>query len=77
MTKKSTKLLAIIALLAIIGWVVSTWVLILFETLFAPQTTTQNTTKNSEKIDLSSLLKNSWAINQTGITIETNTWITK
>ncbi len=69
MTNKSTKLLAVIALLAIIWWVVSTWILVLYETLFPQKTATENTAPQSEKIDLSSLLKDSWAI--------ISTWITK
>lgn len=74
----SVKIVAIIALLWIVLWAVSTWALVLYETLFAPQTTNQENTTNSEKIDLSSLLKDSsWSINQTWITIKTNTWLTK
>ncbi len=60
--------MAIIALFWIILWVVSTWVLILFETLYAPQTS-QNTNVSSEKLDLSKLLENTWT------TI--STWLTK
>lgn len=73
----SVKIVAIIALLGIILWAVSTWALVLYETLFAPQTTNQETTTKSEEIDLSSLLKDTWSTNQTWITIETNTWLTK
>ncbi|MDD5213531.1 MAG: hypothetical protein PHG82_03830 [Candidatus Gracilibacteria bacterium] len=68
MTNKSTKLLAVIALLAIIGGVVSTGILVLYETLFPQKTATENTAPQSEKIDLSSLLKDSGAIISTGIT---------
>lgn len=69
------KLMAIIALIWIILWVVSTWALILYETLYAPQTI--NTSESWEKIDLSKLLENTWSINFSWITIETNTWLTK
>lgn len=63
-----TKIMAIIALFGIILWVVSTWALILYETLYAPQTS-QNTNVSSEKLDLSKLLENTWT------TI--STWLTK
>lgn len=64
----ATKIMAIIALLWIILWVVSTGALIIYETLYAPQTVNQENIA-SEKLDLSKLLENSWA------TI--STWITK
>ncbi len=69
-----TKIMAIVALLGIILWVVSTWALILYETLYAPQTVKQENIA-SEKLDLSKLLENSWAIYDSWTTI--STWITK
>lgn len=64
-----TKIMAIIALFGIILWVVSTWALILYETIYAPQTQNKTETKSSEKLDLSKLLENTWT------TI--STWLTK
>lgn len=64
----ATKIMAIIALLGIILWVVSTWAMMIYETMFAPKTQTI-TDSNNEKVDLSKLLENTWT------TI--STWITK
>lgn len=65
----ATKIMAIIALLWIILWVVSTWALVLYETIFTPQSSNQEIAPKSEKIDLSKLLENTWT--------KISTWITK
>lgn len=70
--KKTTKLAALIALLAIFGSIVWTWVLIIFETYFS-----SNTTKKSlSQTEINELLKNySWSLTSSWNELNSNTWV--
>lgn len=70
--KKTTKLAAVIALVAIFGSIIWTWLLIIFETYFS----SNNKQDSLSKTELNELLKNySWSLNSTWININTSTWI--
>lgn len=70
--KKTTKLAAVIALVAIFGSIIWTWLLIIFETYFS----SNNKQDSLSQTELNELLKNySWSLNSTWININTSTWI--
>lgn len=70
--KKTTKITAIIALIAIFGSIIWTWLLIIFETYFSWKTK-QNSLSQHE---LNELLNNySWSLNLSWTGINTSSWI--
>lgn len=79
--KKTTKIAALVALIAILGSVIWTWVLIIVETYFSKTKTENNLTQeqlNELLKNYSWSLSNSWVANLTNTgTLETLTWKTK
>lgn len=69
--KKTTKIAAIIALLAIFSSIVWTWLLIIFETYFSSNNKQDFLSQNK----LNELLKKySWSLNSTWVEINSNSW---
>lgn len=70
--KKTTQIAAFIALIAIFGSVIWTWVLVIFETLSG----SKQAQKTLSQEQINELLQTySWTLNNSGI-MNQNTWIT-